>query len=126
MAVELLEDEWIYTPPANLAVAAPPQPSPIALAAQVQPFVQSIPPPMLQLTPRASPAGKGVGEPPISADTMKWIVRIVGSGVLGYHGWRRSRGSLPWTAAWALLGAFSPVLGGMIAAAQGFGSRAEE
>lgn len=74
----------------------------------------------LPYTPIPPPAEK-------SKPSLPGIVnKLAGAAVLGYHGYRRGRGSVAWTAGWAALGLVMPGVGIAVAALQGFGSRPEK
>jgi hypothetical protein len=49
------------------------------------------------------------------------VMSMVGTGLCGYHGYKRNRGSIGWTLGWAALGTGMPIVGTAIALAQGFG-----
>jgi hypothetical protein len=108
-----LSESWVWTPPSNLASYGPQWNA--ATLGQVEP-----PPAAPQLARLMN------AQPVARRDALEpWVLRVVGAGVLGYHGWRRGRGSWPWALGWAAVGAVAPVLGGLVAAFQGFGSRPE-
>jgi hypothetical protein len=52
---------------------------------------------------------------------IQMVIGTAGAALGTYHGYKRSGGSIGWTLAWGLFGAFLPVLAVPIALAQGFG-----
>ncbi len=65
-------------------------------------------------------------ESPRESSTWKWIAGVsslVGAAGLAYHGYSRSKGSVPAAIGWGILGAIFPInfVAGGVAAAQGFG-----
>jgi len=54
----------------------------------------------------------------IASASSPW--RMLAIGALAYHGYKRN-GSVGWAIGWALIGGLSPIIGGAVAIAQGFG-----
>jgi hypothetical protein len=69
-----------------------------------------------------------VYESPKDSSSWRWIAGIsslVGAAGLAYHGYKRSKGSVPASIGWGILGAIFPInfVAGGVAAAQGFGKK---
>lgn len=78
-------------------------------------------------TAAASPAATTIATPDSTfslSDALESSnVKLASAALMAFHGYRRSNGSIFWTAIWALLGKWKPEYVVPVAVAQGYGRR---